>query len=91
MKNETIKKLLIANLIVTVVLVILVFLLMKWTIPSTAYQDYILKVDGSAKGYVGWVTDLPGNKIRVSYRNYNGEFVVGDFFEDRVKFEKPQK
>lgn len=99
MKNETIKKLLIANLIVTVVLVVLVILLLKWTIPSTEYEGYTVRgedVTGryTIYGKVVSVTDLPGNKIRIVFvdnRGYSEDytFSVCEVDEDLVTFEKP--
>ncbi len=99
MKNETIKKLLIANLIVTVVLVVLVILLLKWTIPSTTYEGYTV----SGEDVTGWhiygtvvsVTDLPGDKIRIVFVDHSVDphehvFSVCEADEESVTFEKPK-
>ncbi len=89
MENNKIRTLLYVNLFATVLLIVLVVLLLKWTIPSTRYENYEVRIDGSYKGVVGWVTDLPGDKIRIAYKTYGGEFVVCEFYEDRVTFQKP--
>ena len=89
MENNKVRTLLYVNIFATALLIVLVILLLKWTIPSTKYENYKLKIDGSTKGIVGWVTDLPGNKIRIAYKSYGGDFVVCEFYEDRVTFEKP--
>ena len=89
MKNETIKKLLIANLIVTVLLIVLVVLLLKWTIPSTTYEGYSFRVKGKdLGGTVVSVTDLPGNKIRIIFTNDSQSFAC-EVDEDLVTFQKP--
>lgn len=94
MKNETLKKLLIANLIVTVVLVVLVLLLFKWTIPSTDHAgDFFDVQDSTLSGEVVSITNIPGKKIRIVFIDYRlnthrDAYSVCEIDEDLVTFRK---
>lgn len=78
---------------VLVILIVLVVLLLKWTIPSTAYEGCYFDIQGAGAarphGRVVSVTDMPGNKIRIVYY-YDGMYSVCEVDEDSVTFEKPK-
>lgn len=57
----------VANVAITLVLVVLVGLLLKWTIPSEKYKGDYLYIGSSFAGTIVSTTDLPGGRIRVCY------------------------
>lgn len=97
MESKKMSKLLIANLIVSAILIIMVVLLLKWSIPSTKYEGQSLIVNGSRVGVVVSTTDLPGNRIRIVFEGsysvgsgngYRTNYSVFEGERDSVRFEQ---